>query len=140
MYMQINYIAIIVVSIIQLILGAVWYGPLFGKLWMKIMGADHTPKHEMEKMQKQMRPYYFMQLVLSIITNIILYYNIIGWSTISGPIVAIALWVGFVAPTQIASIIWGSTPKKFWLKQILIMTLYQLIMMVLAGWVFMVWN
>ncbi|MDP2036381.1 MAG: DUF1761 domain-containing protein [Ignavibacteria bacterium] len=36
--MHINYLAVVVVTIIAFILGGLWYGPLFGKAWMKETG------------------------------------------------------------------------------------------------------
>jgi hypothetical protein len=34
---HINYIAVIVVTILSFVIGGLWYGPLFGKPWMKEM-------------------------------------------------------------------------------------------------------
>lgn len=37
-----NHVAIIVAAIVAFIIGGVWYGPLFGKAWMREMGL--TPE------------------------------------------------------------------------------------------------
>ena len=35
---NINYLAVIVCGVISMIVGAMWYGPILGKLWMKQYG------------------------------------------------------------------------------------------------------
>ncbi len=35
---SINYLAVILCGIISMVIGAIWYGPVFGKLWMKQYG------------------------------------------------------------------------------------------------------
>jgi len=141
--MNINYWAIIVATLINFILGAIWYSPvLFGKTWMRIMHPNGINKSEIQKAQKAMGPFYILQLVLAFITNFFLYYCVIGWSGVGGlygPVVALCVWAGFVAPTQISGVIWGSTPRKFWGKQLAIMLSYQLFALVIAGWLFGAW-
>lgn len=39
---DVNYLAIIVAAIINLVLGFLWYGPLFGRRWMAL--AHVTPQ------------------------------------------------------------------------------------------------
>ena len=34
---QINWIAVVIGSVFNMILGALWYGPLFGKLWLRLI-------------------------------------------------------------------------------------------------------
>lgn len=36
---HINYLAVLVVTILAFVLGGLWYGPLFGKAWMKESGV-----------------------------------------------------------------------------------------------------
>ena len=35
-----NWVAIVIAAIAQFIIGWVWYGPLFGKTWMSMMGMS----------------------------------------------------------------------------------------------------
>lgn len=139
--MEINYILIAVATLVQFILGAVWYSPLmFGKFWMKVMGGDHQcTKEEMQKMQKEMMPFYGLQILLTIIFTFVLAmfiyylqmanvgfhaYGVAGW-----------IWLGFILPTQVSGVIWGNTKREFWLKQISIMLSYQLIGLMLTAWI-----
>lgn len=69
--MVLNYLAIIVAIILQFVCGAVWYGPLFGKLWGKIHGFDKLPKDIQEKMVKGMAPFYVLQLLVTVVTTFV---------------------------------------------------------------------
>ena len=46
---NVNIISIIVATIVSMFIGMVWYGPLFGKVWMKLVGMS---KKEIEKAKK----------------------------------------------------------------------------------------
>lgn len=46
-----NWIAIFVLSVAAFAGGALWFGPIFGGLWMKIHHADKISKAEMDKMK-----------------------------------------------------------------------------------------
>lgn len=126
---------IFVASLVQFILGALWYSPImFGKKWMVIMGASNCTKEELQKMQKQMTPFYLLQFVLTIVFTWELS-HVLGAGTLLNPyFLAFATWIGFIVPIQVSGVIWGSTKKEFWLAQILIMTSYQLVGIMLATW------
>ena len=38
----VNYWAIVAGAVLSMVIGAIWYGPLFGKKWMEIVGVDST--------------------------------------------------------------------------------------------------
>ncbi len=132
--MDLNYLAILIASFAQFVLGALWYSPiLFGKQWMGIMGITHLSQDEIQKMQKEMGPYYAVQFALTVLYTLALACAITAWPESYGIPVALKIWAGFVVPTQISGVIWGSTKKPQWLKQILIMTSYQLVGIIIAS-------
>jgi FtsH-binding integral membrane protein len=101
------------------------------------MEKTHLSESEMKKMQKDMAPYYGLQLVLTIVFTYVLammIYNLKmsdqGWNAYG---VAGWVWLGFVAPTQIAGVVWANTKKQFWAKQIFVMVTYQLVGLMLAA-------
>ncbi len=133
----INYWALIGATLFAFILGAIWYSPLmFGNSWMKIMGSDTYTKEELNKLQKEMGKFYVLQLFLTSLTMFILYQNIKYFGSEKGVWFALFMWLGYVMPTQIAGVIWGSTNKKYWCKQIMIITSYQLVTLLIAGYIF----
>ena len=45
--------AILVATVGQFIFGAIWYMPVFGKLWGKIHGFDQVPPEKQKEMMKK---------------------------------------------------------------------------------------
>ncbi len=138
--MEIHYTLIIAATVAQFILGALWYSPLlFGKWWMQIMEMAQLSKEEQKNMQKAMAPFYIVQILLTLLSAFVLAmfvqylqmanvgfhaYGVAGW-----------IWLGFIAPTQIASVIWANTKREYWWKQIFIMTSYQLVGLMMTAWI-----
>lgn len=133
-----NITLILVATVATFVLGALWYSPLmFGKLWMQIMEVTHLSKEELQKMQKEMTPFYLLQLVLTLITTFVLASNL-SFNNLSGAAAysyAFFMWLGYIAPVQIGTVLWGRTQKKFWIKQILVMVSYQLVAVLLSAWI-----
>lgn len=128
--------SILLATFIQFILGALWYSPLmFGRWWMEIMECSHLSKEELKKMQKGMGPFYGLQLLLTLVTTLIFAILLNGlpkeWSVYG---LAFFFWIGFVVPTQIAGVIWANTKKKFWSKQLFVMTSYQFVALMITAY------
>lgn len=134
--MVVNYVLVAVATVVQFVLGALWYSPvLFGKIWMEIMECTNIPPEELKKMQKEMAPFYGLQLVLTLLTTVA-FANLVPYVTaFSIYHLAFWIWVGFIAPIQIAGVVWANTKKQYWLKQILIMLSFQLVAIMLTAWI-----
>lgn len=135
MEITINYWAVIVGAILLMVSGALWYGPLFGKKWMKIIGAEHMGPEEMEKSQKEIVPLYILQFILSLITSLVLYY-IIKLSNL-GLALPFFIWLGFIMP-QAAGAMWD-TKKGLRMSKFLIVAGYQFLTLFILGYLFIMW-
>jgi hypothetical protein len=128
----------IIATIVQFVLGSLWYSPLmFGKVWMSIMEVSHYSKEELQKMQKTMMPFMALQFVLTLITTWVLASNI-AFAGLTGSAVyyyAGFMWLGYMMPVSVSSVIFGSTKRKFWMKQIGIMLGMQFVGIMLAAWI-----
>lgn len=129
----VNYWAVLGGVVFLMVMGVVWYGPLFGKMWMKIIGAEKMGSEDMEKTQKEMIPMYIYQVVLSFITSFVLYWFV----QLEGMHVAFWIWLGFAMPMA-AGAMWD-TRKGMRLKKFLILSGYQLVTLMVLGWVFSMW-
>ena len=58
---MINYWAILVLGIVSMALGALWYGPLFGKKWMEIIGVNKNDLEARKEMEKGVWKLYIVQ-------------------------------------------------------------------------------
>jgi len=127
---------VFVATIAQFILGGLWYSPLlFGKWWMQIMECEGLPKEELQKMQKSMMPFYALQFALTLFTTVSFAHLLPYVSGLGIYHIAFWIWIGFIAPVQIACVVWANTKKQFWCKQIFVMLSFQLTSMMLMAWV-----
>lgn len=120
--MNLNYTAIFIATIVQFIVGAIWYTPIFGKLWGKIHGYDKLSKDVQTKMMKSMGPLLGAQFIVTILTSLVLELFVThlptGWSVFAE---AGIIWLGFVVPTQISAVLFGGTEGKWIVQKTLIM-------------------
>jgi len=119
--MSLNFVAIIVASVVQFVIGAVWYMPLFGKLWGKIHGFDIQSPEAQKEMQKGMAPLLFAQFVVTIVTTVVLAMFLpvlpLEWNPYG---IAGFFWLGFVVPTQVSAVLFGGTKPEWMVTKILI--------------------
>jgi Protein of unknown function (DUF1761) len=134
--MEINYIAILIATVVQFIIGAVWYSFLFGKLWGEIHGFDALTKEVQQQMMKKMGPFYALQFFLTLVTTFMLAHYVLYWKDeASAFYVALMLLIGFVWPTQISAVIFGGTESKWLVKKIAVQAGASLAGLMGAAWV-----
>ncbi|OIO63207.1 MAG: hypothetical protein AUJ47_06425 [Candidatus Marinimicrobia bacterium CG1_02_48_14] len=95
---SVNYWAVLVSALVFFGLGALWYGPLFGKSWMKAMGINPDDAAKMQAETNMVKSFGIM-LVASFIASLATA-HIIGY-----------MLVVFPAPSAL-SVAWTSA---FWL-------------------------
>lgn len=125
-----NYWAVVGGAIFLFVMGMTWYGPLFGKTWMRIMGVESMTKEEMAKAQKEMMPMYMIQVALGLVTSFVLYYFV----QLIGMHVAFWIWLGFSMPMA-AGAMWD-TQKKWVMKKFLITAGYQFVTLMVLAYIF----
>lgn len=79
-----NFTAILVAAFIPLIIGFVWYGPLFGKIWMKECGFV---KEDLQKgnFVKILLLSFFFSILLSSIIPVLTIHQMGAFNLIGGP-------------------------------------------------------
>ncbi len=121
--------------------GAVWYGPLFGKKWMELIGVDPHDSEAKKAMQKGMMPIFITQFALTLLQLWVLTFYVKGaLDVMSGWSNGLWIWLGFVMPTLAAAIIWTNEPKKQAWSRLLIQAGYQLIMLTMFGYAIGEWG
>ena len=89
--MIINYWAVLVCAVLAMALGFLWYGPLFGKKWMNIVGVGPADLAARQKMMQNVWKLYVAQFVLDLFQVWVLACYIVGWQEASG--LVNALWI-----------------------------------------------
>src|SRR3954470_17304635 len=95
---DINYLAVLVAALINMVVGAVWYMPaVFGKEWSKLVGQ------KLENMRKGAGTGYALAAIGAlvqawILAHFVFYAN--ASTALDGAVVGFWIWVAFVAVTQ----------------------------------------
>ena len=118
---SINLTAVLLASVAQFILGAIWYTPLFGRMWGKIHGFDKLKQKTQKEMQKQMMPLLIVQLLVTILTTFVLAHVLKAWPAENPYKMAFWMWLGFMLPVQVSAVVFGGTEPRWILAKIAIM-------------------
>lgn len=112
----INYWAVLVCGVAAMVLGFLWYGPLFGAVWAKGMGWEMT-KENTEKMKKMAGPAYFQQFIGALLMAWVFATVLSAFRTAAPMVPWIAalnggffMWLGFVVPVKYGDKLWGMRP------------------------------
>lgn len=132
-----NWLAVIVAAILQMVLGFLWYGPLFGKTWMSMMGI--APQASTGAMGKGMGKTYAWTFVGSLVTAAVLG-KLVGamgaTSTGAGAAVGFWAWLGFVATVTLGSVLYEKRSFSLYALN----NGYQLVSLVMMGEVLAAWR
>jgi hypothetical protein len=137
---DVNYLAVLVAAIISMVLGFLWYGPIFGKKWIALM--NFTPASMEAAKAKGMAKSYALMVLGSLLMAYILSHNLVFGSSylgtegvVAGLNVGFWNWLGFVVPVTMGSVLWeGKSWKLWWLN-----VGYYLVSMLLMGIILAVW-
>ncbi len=115
---DINYLAVLLAAVASMVIGSLWYGPLFGKVFMKAMGMEGMTPEQKQSMQKAMIWNYVGQLVASLVMFFVLAWFIgaVGDGAMMTALkTAFWGWLGFVVPVKAGDALWGGKKELFWL-------------------------
>jgi hypothetical protein len=122
MEIPINYLAVLAAAISNMVLGFLWFGPVFGKAWTNAMGwTEAEMAAGREKMKKEGWKTYAVQAIGALVMAYVLshvlvfastYMQVSGWQ--AGLSSAFWMWLGFVAPVTVGTVLWDGKPWKLW--------------------------
>lgn len=139
MDIPINYLAVLVAGISAIVIGGLWYGPVFGKQWMALAGIS---KEGMKSMKMSagaaMAGGAFVSLLMAYIFAHALifagaYTNTSGVS--AGLMSAFCAWLGFILPVTAGSFLWEGKSWKLWALN----AAYYLVSLLVMGAILSTW-
>lgn len=136
---MVNYVALLVASLASFVIGMLWYGPLFGKRWMKEMGiseksAKKSGKEGCVSMQQALAGNFVATLVMAYVLSMFLGFTQ-ATTAYAGAVVGLWLWLGFVATTAINESLFGGKSLTLYV----INSLNVLVSMLTMGAILAVW-
>lgn len=138
--LSINYAAIVVGAILAMAVGAIWYGPLFGKKWMEIVGVNPADLEARKKMQKNAVPLYLLQFILTLFQVLVLAHLIADTTKVGGLERSLWIWSAFVIPTLAGAVMWTNELGAQKWARFLIQGGYQLTIFLLFGLLLQYWK
>ncbi len=110
----VNYVAVVAAAIAGMIVGMLWYGPLFGKKWMKPMGFSGKG---MKSMKMKAQTSMALGFVAVLISSFVLAHFVSGIGLTNALAVGFLLWLGFMLPISAGSVLWeGKDSELFYLN------------------------
>ena len=137
----INYAAVLVAALASQVIGFVWYGPLFGKTWMKLSGV--TPDKIDAAKASGMGKTYLLAALGSLVMSYVLahalifaaaYFKMNGLS--AGLMSGFWNWLGFIAPVTLGAVLWEGKPWALWA----LLNSYYLVSLLVMGVILSLWT
>ncbi len=114
-----NYVAIVVAAIAAFLVGWLWYGPLFGKQWMSLMGIT---KKEMEKGKKEMQEQMPVMILVGFLATLAMAFVLAFFVSLAqspnalwGMCAGAIAWFGFVMTVLLNSFLYEKRPISLWM-------------------------
>ena len=131
--MKTNYVAVVVSAVAYWMLGALWYGVLFGQRWMALEGITM----EQTKSVNPVLP-YVITLVLNLLMAFVLA-QLCLWRNANtaarGAAVGVLLWIGIVGPIVFTTYMYEMRPKElFAINEFYPLVGLCLMGVILGGW------
>jgi hypothetical protein len=128
----VNWLAVVVGMVLSMAMGALWYGPLFGNLWLRLIGktADEIEGDPMDYLKTAVAAFIAM-LFLDLVEA-----SFGAQSLADGVVVGALTFIGFGATLTFVYTTFEGPDERVWL----LYAAYQLVVFVIMGGVFAVWK
>jgi len=114
-----NIIGFLGAGILSFIIGMLWYGPLFGSIWLKAMGITQK---DIEKAQCQSMTKYFLATVFNEVWKswvVAVFLAYLGISETYDVIKFVLLiWSGFIATNSLNGLLWEGEKLPLYLVNV----------------------
>lgn len=140
----INLLAVLVSAIVTTIIGSLWYGPLFGDLWVRLMNmpAEKVAEAKARGMDAAMKKRYAIMFVATFVMSCVFAYAsffsgllFLNFGIFAGSVVGFFMWLGFIAPVTLGSVLWEMKSWKLWILN----NAYYLVVLIVMGLIFTLW-
>ena len=140
---HVNFLAVIAAMIASMVIGFLWYGPIFGKSWMQEMKwpADHKPDPSV------MRRAFILMIIGTFLTAYVMAHEVQIWrpsvwgvgsdasNATYGFFAGFFVWLGFYVPVLLGQVGWENKSwKLFWINASHAFVTLQVVAMILANW------
>ena len=133
--MEINIWGVLAAALLSMVLGFIWYGPLFGKKWMEIIGATGINAEKRKEMQKGAQKLYAISFALAFVQATVFDALIKSLPEVSSLNVAFISWLAFAVPIVAAGAMWNNDSSEVSRARFLINAGYYLVLFAIYGFI-----
>ena len=108
-FSDIPWVAVVVAIVANMILGFLWYGPIFGKAWLAAVGK------QMDELNQSPTIYIVPILASGLIAIVV--WNVMGALGLTGVVPASWMWLGFIALTSYTNYLFRGGPTNLWVLE-----------------------
>jgi len=139
MEVPVNYWAVLACGIASMVLGFLWYGVLFGKTWMRLMGYSENHQPDSAAANRGYALAFIGSLIMAYVFSHTLvfaseYMNTQG--IMAGLSNGFWMWLGFIAPVTLGSVLWEGKSWKLWCFN----NTYNLVQLLMFGIILSLWK
>lgn len=121
--LPINFIAVFIAALSAFIIGFLFHGPLFGKLWIRLANIHPTGNEKFSDMIPQLLWNFLTNFVTALMLAVIYLFTatspyLSGTGALRGAHVGIMLWGGFLVTSSAIEVIWMGRSPKHWLFEV----------------------
>jgi hypothetical protein len=128
----INWLALLVATVVKFVLGFVWFGLIFGKQWQSLTGVSEASMKA--GMVKAMVTDFVTSFIMAwVLVHAVHYAGATTWGMGAG--VGFFNWLGFIGAPTLAALMYEKRPLKLWV----INNAYMLIALLIMGAIVAVW-
>ena len=131
-FLAVNWLAVLVTAIINMVIGFLWYGPLFSRLFLRLIGKR---AEEIEASPVV----YVLGFVMGLVTTYVLAVVIVSAGVTTwwgGAVTGAVVWIAIGALTSANTILYEDRRVGLWL----LFSSYQLVVLTIAGTLFALWQ
>jgi len=136
MDIAVNYLAVLVATLVAYAVGALWHSPMgFGAYWMRLMGLTGEGMKGMPLTPAQAMALGFVVMLVQafVLAYFVVMFGVATWQT--ALTLGFWVWLGFLAPTLANSWLWeGKSLKLFAFNALYALVSIEVMALVLALW------
>ena len=136
---SINLLAVLVAGFIPMLLGSIWYGPLFGKKWMDLIGkTEEDLKADFNPMKSYGVTFVFALVMAYVLAHVLNSFGDAYGQTgaFAGIEAGFGLWLGFVLTVSWQQVAFSGQKLMLWVLNVL----YNLVALICMGALLGVWK
>lgn len=131
-----NYLIVLIAAVASFVLGFLWYGPVFGKHWMKLMGFTSKSVKSMKLSPGSAMALGFVSTFVTAWFLAIVISATGAEGVWEGLMVSSWIWFGFIATTTLGGFLWEGKTLKLYLFNVV----YHLVNFALMGSIISYWG